>query len=397
MENLTKEKCRRAYYHTDIEPTLDRLNQVKDIVSNFEAEGASRLQNALLMKHMDIDDIERFAEYVTQARDKMERELARLRKYEKDFNQDFATDHNDYYNSVSVLLGKMRSHMSPLKMILKKFCPLKHPTAAQCEALNIPAKSVYESSMLSKGIYELNLFDLSTFPIAAQGLFTELLLFFKAEEECMNLCTDILEEEREIRKNPSRSWASLDKYRRKAYERMGNQIMLFSNDILLDLKSITPAYARREEYATEEGFAQGEFHKHNRADMDHYFIIEAMTGNDDITNTEKALWGNNPKAVKRIRYVVSHFDELLPKDFKQKKMGLYEYIFSQWALPENVKRSVEYFVENYQGCHKVVKYAAANKQSVNYDRNSDIVKDFISNINVLFADSKDTDLMEYTA
>ena len=397
MNTTQKDKCRKAYYHTDIEPTLDRLNQVKDIVSNFEAKGADRLQSALLMKNMDVDDIERFAEYIAQARDKMERELARLHKYEKDFNQEFATDHNDYYNSVSVLLRKMRSHMSPLKKILKKFCPPRHPTAAQCAALNIPSKSVYESSMLSKGTYELNLFDLSTCPAAAQGLFTELLRFFKAEEECMNLCTGILEEEMEIRNDPSRSWASLDKYRRKAYERMESQMMLFGDDILQNLKTMTPAYARREAYATEEGFAQGEFHRHNRADMDHYFIIEAMTETEDITNTEKALWGNNPKTVKRIRYVVSHFDELLPVDFKQRMMGLYEYIFSKWALPMNVKRAVEYFAEHYQGSYKVVKYGAASKQSVNYDQNSDIVKNFTSKINVLFADSKDADLMEYTA
>ena len=63
----------------------------------------------------------------------------------------------------------------------------------------------------------------------------------------------------------------------------------------------------------------------------------------------------------------------------------------------NVKKAVEYFAEHYQGSYKVVKYAAVNKQSANYDKNSDTVKNFISNINVLFADSKDADLMEYTA
>ena len=35
METDQKEKCRQAYYRTDIEPTLDRLNQIKEIVSNF--------------------------------------------------------------------------------------------------------------------------------------------------------------------------------------------------------------------------------------------------------------------------------------------------------------------------------------------------------------------------
>lgn len=41
MTEQIKKKCLTAYYKTDIEPTLDRLNQVKDIVINFETEGAN--------------------------------------------------------------------------------------------------------------------------------------------------------------------------------------------------------------------------------------------------------------------------------------------------------------------------------------------------------------------
>ncbi len=58
MTDNNKEKCRKAYYHTDIEPALDRLHQVKEIVSNFEKEGADRLMSALKMKHMDLEEIE---------------------------------------------------------------------------------------------------------------------------------------------------------------------------------------------------------------------------------------------------------------------------------------------------------------------------------------------------
>lgn len=50
MTTDQKEKCRKAYYHSDIEPTLDRLNQIKEIVSNFEKDGANRLTCALGMK-----------------------------------------------------------------------------------------------------------------------------------------------------------------------------------------------------------------------------------------------------------------------------------------------------------------------------------------------------------
>ena len=40
------------------------------------------------------------------------------------------------------------------------------------------------------------------------------------------------------------------------------------------LKEITPAYQRLKNYATDEAFAQEEFHKHNVADMDHFCLIE---------------------------------------------------------------------------------------------------------------------------
>ncbi len=70
MKADQKEKCLQAYYRTDIEPTLDRLNQIKDIVSNFEKNGANRLTCALEMKHKDLDEIEKLSEFIAQAREK---------------------------------------------------------------------------------------------------------------------------------------------------------------------------------------------------------------------------------------------------------------------------------------------------------------------------------------
>lgn len=393
MTETLQQKCLKAYYKTDIEPTLDRLLQVKDIVSNFELEGADRLLSALKMKHMDLVEIERLAEYIYQAREKMDKELVRLHKYEEVFNSDFATDHNFYYNSVSEILRHMRSHMSPLKTIFRKFCPRKHPTPAECATFGIQQKSAIEGSLLGKNVYELNLFDLSTYPSVVQGLFSELIKFFRAEEECMNLCTEILKEEMEIRNDPIRSKCSLDSYRNKAYKRLKNEIMLITEDTVNSLREITPAYQSYLNYASEEGFAQGEFHKHNHAEMEHFCIIECFTDTADITLEEKALWGNNPKTVKKIKYVISHFDELLPPDFKHKDMGMYEYIVCQWALPNNVKKALEYFVSHYKGKHKVVKYAAVNNHRQSYDKEDPAVKRFLSNIIVLFTDSNDEDLM----
>ena len=324
MTTDQKEKCRKAYYHSDIEPTLDRLNQIKEIVSKFEKNGANRLTCALEMKHKDLDEIEQLAGFIAQACDKMEKELERLKKFEPSFNNQFATDHNNYYNSVSEVLRHIRSHLSPLKIILKKFCPRKHPSAAECDMYNIPPKSVIDASLLGDEIYQSDLFELESFPPAVQGLYNEMIKFFKAEKECMDICAEILQEELAIRKDPIKSKCILDKYRQKAYKRMENAIMLIPEDTIEYLKATTPAYQAYQHYASEEGFAQGEFHKQNCASMDHLCLIEAVTETEDITIKEKVLWGNNPKTIKKIRYVISHFDELLPADFKHKLMGMYE-------------------------------------------------------------------------
>ena len=397
MTTDQKEKCRKAYYHSDIEPTLDRLNQIKEIVSNFEKDGANRLTCALEMKHKDLDEIEQLSAFIAQARDKMEKELERLKKFEPAFNNQFATDHNNYYNSVSEVLRHIRSHLSPLKIILKKFCPRKHPSAKECEMYNISPKSVIDASLLGDEVYQPDLFELESFPPAVQGLYNEMIKFFKAEKECMDICTEILQEELAIRKDPIKSKYILDKYRQNAYKRMENAIMLISEDTIEYLKATTPAYQAYQHYASEEGFAQGEFHKQNCASMDHLCLIEAVTETEDITIKEKVLWGNNPKTIKKIRYVISHFDELLPADFKHKLMGMYEYIFSQWALPDNVKQAVEYFIEHYNGNYAPVKYAAVNKHSLEYNKSSEMVKDFISGINVLFANSNNAELMDFSA
>ena len=138
----------------------------------------------------------------------------------------------------------------------------------------------------------------------------------------MELCTSILTEEMEIRKDPVRSKYLLDIYRRKAYKRMKSLIMLIPKDIVEVLKGINPAYISYQKYASDEGFAQGEYHKHHIADMDQFCVIEHLTSPGNITIEEKALWGNNPKTIKKIKYVISHFDELLPSDFRQKNMEL---------------------------------------------------------------------------
>ena len=389
---MNKEKLKKAYYYTDIDPTLGRLRELNEIAGKYKTEGANRLLCVLRMKHMDADDIERETVSISEAREKMETELVRLNKFRESFNQDFATDHNEYYNTAYLLLKKIRSHVHSFAKVMKKGCP-SHPTRKTCEKYGIKPKSVYDSSVYGNGVCQLNLFGLKElFGPEAEGLQNEMEKFFVAMKECFGICEEIILEEQRLRRDPMSCKFLLEKYRKKAYNKLKNQIMLFTNETIEFLKEECPAYLARATYGSEEAFAQEEFHKHNTADMDHFCLIEILTADDGLSIKERALWGNNPESVKAARCVIAHFDELLPSDFIHKEMGEYEYMFAKWALPANIKGAVDYFCEKYKGQHKITKYGGANKHSKNYDKNSDKVKAFLAAINRLLDEKSYTNI-----
>lgn len=393
-----QEEIRQAYYYTDIEPTLENLHDIIRICEIFIKEGGDRLMCAMDMRKWDIDEIERLVVYIVQSRQKMETELNRLKKYQYDFNDMFATDHNDYYNSVAIMLRHIRSHTSPLKNLLKKTCSRKHPNQKACQRHNIKPKSVRKESVLASKTYQRPIFSIDdpATPEQVSGLFRELKKFFADEKECMEICVKVLNEEAEIRKDPVKSKYVLDKYRRKAFEKLRGQIMLISDDMIDALKDITPAYKRFKAFATDEAFAQEEFHKHNITDMDHFCLIELAVAKHKsrLDNDELANWGDNPAWVKRIKYVIKHFDELLPKNFSHKMMGKFQYYFCKWALPSNISNATKYFIKHYNGKWKVSKYAAVNSHGKDYDQHSAEVIDFHSAIETLL---KNANLPKMTA
>lgn len=401
MLMINKAEIKQAYYYTDIEPTLDNLNEIIGICNTFQNEGGDRLLCAMVMRKWDLYEIERLSAYIVQARQKMETELMRLRKYKDRFNDMFATDHNNYYNSVANLLAHIRSHTSPLKEILKKTCNRKHPNRRDCKAYDIKPKSVRKESVFAKGSYQKSIFDINdpSTPSQVSGLFRELQKFFYDEKECMQICMDVIKEEAEIKKDPVKSKYVLDKYRREAFRKLKNQILLFTKDTISTLKEITPTYQRYKEFSADEAFAQEELHRHNTADMDHFCLIELASAQQEnmLENDELANWGDNPGWVQRIKYVIKHFDELLPDYFTHKMMGKFQYYFCKWALPDNISNATKYFTKHYTGRWKVSKYGAVNTHGKEYDQHSEEVLNFHSAIKSLLSKSDMPEMAAYIA
>ena len=377
---LKFQEIQKSYYYKDFDPTLDNLNKVMKIIENYGDHGAQQLMYALQMNNIDIDEIDRLSIYIVDARERLEKELKRVKQFEKTFNQEFATDHNGYYNAVAELLRKMRSHMSVLKMVLSKTCPRKHPNKNVCHKYNIPSKSIYDKSMLAFTDYQEDAFGLPSYPDEVNGLHTELLKLFNAENECFIICHNIIEEEEEIRKDPHWAKCLLDKYRKKAYKRLRSSIMLVSKEAIETLKTITPSYLSYQQASSEENFAANDFHEHNVIDMDHFCLIELMEKDNEFTDEEYALFGKAPETIRKVKKAIACFDDCLPDDFTKKKLGEYQYMFCKWAMPNNIKGMNEYLMKHYTGKYQLRKYGGVNKHSSKYDKNSPEVTGFYSRI-----------------
>ena len=395
---IKEEEIKQSYYYTDIEPTPENLNEIIGICETFMKEGGDRLMCALGMRKWDIDEIERLSVYIVESRQKMEKELKRLKRYKDEFNGMFATDHNDYYNSVANILEHIRSHTRPLKELLKKTCNRKHPNKNTCKRYNIKPKSVRKESVLASDTYQRQIFSIDdpTTPTQVSGLFHELNKFFADEKKCMEICKEVLKEEEDIRRDPVKSKYVLDKYRRRAFEKLRGVIMLITDDTIDTLIDINPTYQRYQSYATEEAFAQEEFHKPNVNEMDQFCLIEIGVAkrNHQLDSDELANWGDNPVWINKIKNVIKHFDDLLPENFNHKMMGKYQYYFCKWVLPNNIKRGNDYFIKHYKGVFKVSKYAAVNNHGKKYDQHSAEVKNFHASIDTLL---KKNNMLEMTA
>lgn len=378
---IEKETIQAQYIYSDVEPTLQSLNDIIDICEKFKKEGGHRLLYALSMRHWTLAQVERCSGYLADCRRKMGAELARLRKFQETFNSSFATDHNDYFNSVDILLRQIRSHTSPLKTLFGRTTERYHkPTAAQMEAYQIAPRPVREASVLGNAECPRSLFGIDdpSIPAQVRGLFHELEQFFAAEQECMERCLKVLNEEESIRQDPVLCHCLLDSCLHEMNEAVRSMPVLIEDETIDFLKTENPPYRLSLHCATDEAFAQEGFHKYNKAAMKHFVLIRMYDAQHpcQLDDEEIALWGRQPEVVAQIKYALQHFDELLPPDFRQKLMGRYMYYFCRWALPYNVKGAVAYFHTHYRGSWKLVKYAAVASYALEYDARDPRVADF---------------------
>lgn len=379
--------AKKSYYSTNIEISLDWIQQVHNMLDVFEKDGEERIKYVLDLKCRNNKQIQSWNRVLRDANQKMQNESERIKELGEPYVKKWATECKGHFSAALAVLTNCRSHMSALKSILKRSCPSKHPTSREQIIHNIPSRSVFNESPLVGGPYQGSLYAFtSDYYQDIEIEFCELVKrFFDLQLDCIEYCQEIIEQEKEQMQDGQGCLHLLKMDVRDCIERMNNCVYLVTSEMIATLKNVNPIYQERQKYATLEDFAKAGYHKYNTNACVHYALIDHYDNFHEkgITMEDRSLFGDNPDEIRNIYYVVEHFDEILPPDLRQTQFGDYIYCFCKWALNSNISKAFKFFEKNYKGKFKLIGYKAVSCRSADSAKNKKVLPDLNSAIQTL--------------
>ncbi len=378
------------HYTAQIYDPVKGIDKILISASKFNID---RFLYALTYKNWDEEKIEFMGNEVAIYRKKLEIEYNRLVDFSKVFNKEFATMNNKCYNSALIMLNKLRSGISETKRIFMKFCPRACRERIIQTVSNYPA-SAYDYAYISANSYQLPLFKFEEYPACVSGLYNEMEKFFFVLIRCIQLCKQVLNEEKIIRSDNRYCIYLFEEFKKKVFFEVVDIIMMIPPNSEYLSEERNPAIASRNKYANDDAWAPVGFHNYSRSEVKHLIIKQMLENEDgnDLTKMERLLFGDDEQKVHKYRHIIKHFDELIPESYNRKHLPAryIQMFFHYVGIPFKMENyAVQYFNELYlsSSTHKffTVSYQAVNgyKKKVLEDKDGSYTV-FVSNIKKLF-------------
>lgn len=326
------------------------INQIIDSVAPFNED---ILQYALHNYHNGNEDKVRILiDVVASNRVSLDKEYHRLHDYSLHFNEEFVLGDNECFSTSLKLLRRLRTGIKTTKDIFRKFCPYKHDKARRYQLYRIQKPNVFDASGLSsKANRCLDLFDISSYIPIVQELFGELSSFFDILINSMRLCKDVIDKEKKIKSDSKECLKIYNKFKAKVLNEMKGIYDLLTEDSVETLKQNNPMALLMDKYGNDEGYAQAGFHNGTIADARNAVLLDAyqVKVRMGLTKAEQALWGTDVELVMKIRFIIDHFDELLPQYATRKHLDAkYIVLFAKWCgVYDELDNFIDYFNEIY--------------------------------------------------
>lgn len=333
-------------------PTIDNpekgFDQIIEAASRFNAD---RFLYAIKYKDWDEKKLKLKAEEVAFYRKKFETELDKLAEFAKVFNKEFATVNNQCYSSALMLLRKLKSGISETKKLFLDFCPRARRESIYHAIGNNPV-SAFNYSNISASTYQLDLFEFEGYPDCVNELYNEMEKFFMVLIRSIQLCKQVLEDEKAIRGDNKYCKMLFDEFKENVMGVINGVFMALQRDAECLTEECNPAIASRNLYENDEAWAPVGYHNYTKAEVTQLIVkqmLDEKEGND-LTRAEIMLFGNDVQKVHQYRHIIRHFDELIPDSYHRQHLpAKYVQMFLRFVGIHKgfEKAAVEYFNEIY--------------------------------------------------
>lgn len=303
-------------YQTHID-SPEGLNQVIIATEQFCSD---RLFCALAQKRrFQIENVLTMDAKIMAATAMLKLEYAKLVDFSDDFNDQFVTEHNDYFTTAELLLKRLKTSVSVLNSVYKSLAPNNTANLHnRVEEQNKPY--VYGRSAIGSAPYTGILFP-DYFTKEVVDLAKHMKEFFDLINDAFKRCIEVIEEENEIKKDPMVCCKLYhdfkDSYCRKVYSLL--------NSINLRSGSFSPkdnqAIFLRESSCSEEEFSQQGYHSLPYGDVCNLVTKEIIeeTNRGEFSAEELELFYDQT-LIPKIRCIIKDFDKYLPEHFNGKKL-----------------------------------------------------------------------------
>ena len=324
-----------------------------------------RFLYSLQQKKRDLEGLLTFNARLQLSYDYTLQEYNRLQELRKTYNQEYPTEHKKYFSTAVKLMSKMRSTLSAYKKIVDEFHPKKKRGAKYKKDV-----SAYERTPLYNGPYSQDMFGWDAYPDrSVKDLFNNLNDYLKLAKDCLELCLEVIDEERAIRNDPERAY---DLYK-DSFDRSvsGNRRLIddmIKNNVFLD-NDIVKAMEEAKDVKT---LIASLYHEFNYSDWNHFCACKTVSDGRKagLTEEESLLFGkDNTETVIRTRALLDHIMELAEqRDDVIGWEGMLDGCFVMhllfwcgWSGSKN-EALLNYITKRCEGKVRVVKMGAVMRQ-----------------------------------
>lgn len=317
-------KLRAVYVRDDIHRYLDGLEsggirteeQIIDLTNRIqESDGLVRLEHSRL-----------------------------LRLKQSGFIEHFATNCNKRYDTAHLLMNRMRSGLSRGLKLLEDFCEKKRR-----KGHSKSKRKVVANSKMGNCAYTLSIWGLEQYEESVKKLYHEVCQYNDDLTACIDLCLEMIERVNYVRTHPDYADEIYDKCHK---ETVLNSRTTIRRYISLKVNLENDIYAKMEDWERKKQALKNlKAQLYHTLDMNEWtdlcIVEEVMLARQqDLTNEERALWGDNKQKVMCVRVVYEHLDELNPKGQKGMIGGMFLARLHRWSnvLPN---RGLEYWYEYF--------------------------------------------------